>query len=87
MKNITTIDELIEFIRDHELTNEQIDKLCRITLGRSFLSVGDVDKFWFIDWLQNYKEKYHQLHESQKPFIINSDIPFDIRQIYKQKDA
>jgi len=85
MKDITTIDELIQFITVQDLTNDQINELCRYTLNRGFVSVGDVDKDWFLMWLQNYKEKYHHLQESEKPFIINANEPFDITEIYQPK--
>ena len=85
MKDITTIDELIQFITVQDLTNDQINELCRYTLNRGFVSVGDVDKDWFLMWLQNFKEKYHYLQESEKPFIINANEPFDITEIYKPK--
>ena len=85
MKDITTIDELIQFITVQDLTNDQINELCSYTLNRGFVSVGDVDKDWFLMWLQNYKQKYHHLQESEKPFIINANEPFDITEIYQPK--
>ena len=84
-KGIENIEQLIQFISDRDLTNDQINELCSYTLNRGFVSVGDVDKVWFIDWLQNYKEKYHHLQESEKPFIINANMPFDITEIYQPK--
>jgi len=85
MKDITTIDELIQFITVQDLTNDQINELCRYTLNRGFVSVGDVDKDWFLMWLHNYEDKYHHLQESEKPFIINANMPFDITEIYQPK--
>ncbi len=91
MKDITTIEELIEFINEHDLTSEQIGKLCSYTLGKIFVVFTrdnkEPNKDWFLMWLQNYKDKYHYLQEHEKPFIINSNMPFDIKEIYKPNDV
>ena len=79
---IKNIDELIVFIEQNELTENQIIDLCRYSLKKTFVILGEVDKFWFLKCLRNYKEKYHHRPPSEQPIILNGEYPFRIKDIF-----
>ena len=78
---IETFENLIEFIKNNDISINEISKLMKETIDLHILFYNDKDEL--IRDLEAYWEQWK--HTIERPVFLGADFPFDIKKFWNSR--